>query len=91
MCVVSMIGDHYDDKWNKPEYKILWNNFSVVSREEFETLQKEVLEMKELLKKAIKYDEDNNQKDCHIDEKILMLKKIAALFNIDLNDILNKK
>ena len=76
MCVVSMIGDHYSDKWkdlypfpvipveptSTPSNPSVF--YELVSREEFEALKKEVLEMKQLLKKAIKYDQENNQPDC---------------------------
>ena len=71
MCVVSMIGDHYHDKWKwvepiiNPNQYIPNYNISVgISREEFEQLKKEVLEMKELLKRAVKYDIENNEPNC---------------------------
>lgn len=60
------------------------------SREEFEALKKEVLEMKELLKRAVKYDEDNNQPHCEQDEKIAILKKVAEMVGITLEDVFKK-
>lgn len=85
MCVVSMIGDHYSKKWES----IPISEFQV-SRGEFESLKKEVQEMKELLKKAIRYDEEHNQPECEIEEKIELLRKVASLVGIDLDDVLKK-
>lgn len=88
MCVVSMIGDHYHDKWNKPDYQDWFGRIDTITKEEFNSLKKEVEEMKELLKKAIKYDEINNQPHCEIEEKIATLKKVAELLGVSLKDII---
>lgn len=94
MCTVSMIGDHYMDKWKFPSPGRPWDGStsmpSEVSRMEFEELKKEVLEMKEILKRAKKYDEDNNEPDCEIDEKMAVLRKVAELVGISLDDVLGK-
>lgn len=96
MCVVSMIGDHYNDKWkdwkqvgpvtNIPVNPLVFPAYA--TKEDIESLRKEVLEMKELLKKAIQYDIINNQKDCHNTDKLAFLKKVADLVGVDLKDIL---
>lgn len=91
MCVVSFIGDHYGQKWNEEPYKVIFNNWRFVTKEEFDKLYKEVQEMKELLRKAKIYDENNNEPDCEIDEKIAKLREIAKLVGIDLDDVLKKK
>lgn len=88
MCTVSMIGDHYSDKWNQPKYQPIFTNISNISKEEFDALKKEVEEMKELLKKAKIYDEKNNEPNCEMEDKIALLKKIAELVGVDLKDIL---
>lgn len=90
MCVVSMIGDHYNDKWNTPDYKQIWDNWPEVTKQEFDALKKEVEEMKELLKRAKIYDEVNNEPNCEIENKVAMLKKIAELFNINLDEVFKK-
>lgn len=109
MCVVSMIGDHYHEKWKtlpyqqQPPYNPgsplptppigLGDIFkdllkpSPISREEFEALRKDVLEMKELLKKAIEYDKKNNEPHCEVEEKIKTLKLIASWVGVDLSDV----
>jgi hypothetical protein len=58
------------------------------TKEEFDALKKEVEDMKALLKKAKKYDEENNQPDCEMDEKVALLKKLAEAVGIDLEDAL---
>lgn len=86
MCVLSMVADFYDDKF-KPYVE---NPLAIpmVSREEFEALRKEVLDMKELLKKAKAYDEKNNEPNCEKEEKLKTLRKIAEAVGIDLDDVL---
>lgn len=60
------------------------------TQEEFDALKQEVLEMKELLKRAKKYDEDNGEPDCEMDDKIATLKKVADLVGVDLSEIFTK-
>lgn len=105
MCVVSMISDHYNDKWKErwpiPGYptqpptestppSIFINQPAEITRAEFEELKKEVQEMKELLKRAKKYDEENNEPDCEMDEKVALLKKIADFVGVDMSEIFKK-
>ena len=92
MCVVSMIGDHYREKWEPqfPQnpgqiYQTL--PYNPPSRYEFGELKKEVLEMKELLKRAKKYDEETGQKDCEMEDKVALLKKVAEMVGVSLDDI----
>lgn len=104
MCVVSMIGDHYRDKWapilpGPASPMVPFAPISPfrgliepeVSRQEFDDLKKEVLEMKALLKRAIKYDKDNHQAGCEIDDKMGFLRKVAAIVGVSLDDVLGKK
>ena len=44
MCVVSMVGDHFSEKWQQPNYTQTFTNWPNVSRVEFEALKKEVQE-----------------------------------------------
>lgn len=89
MCVVSMVGDHYgrkfdqiDQAWFKGELKRggpTWD--------EFQSLKKEVEEMKILLKKAVEYDRKNNEPACQNEEKIEFLKKVAELVGVDISEV----
>ena len=96
MCVVSMVGDFYGDKFRKYHPIITSSGdstnyiFSTVSRDEFDALKKEVEDMKELLRRAKIYDEVNDEKDCEIEEKMEFLRKVAELVGIDLDDVLKK-
>ena len=99
MCVVSMIGDHYTGKWQEPYER--WHQqgltqvtngvLSFISKEEFEDLKKEVKEMKELLIKAKLYDEKNNEPSCEVENKVEVLKKIAELVGVSLEDVFKDK
>jgi len=114
MCVVSMIGDHYNDEWKKwkpyiqpysptPINPVIpndyWEDFikklnpqqPAPTRKEFEDLKKEVEDLKKLLKRAKEYDEKNNEPDCEIEDKIKLLKQIAALVGVDLDEVFKPK
>lgn len=101
MCVVSMIGDHFRDKWTNPGGygaavtaispsmpNVMIRPITPVGRDEFEALKREVEEMKALLRRAKAYDERNGEPDCEIDEKMDVLRKVAKLVGIDLNDVI---
>lgn len=99
MCVVSMIGDHYDEKWwpqiqpqQSPFDKttITTNDLEkwlAPSKKEFDALKKEVEEMKKLLQKALEYDKKNNEPHCEMEDKVALLKKVAELVGVSLEDI----
>lgn len=103
MCVVSMVGDHYTDKWRDllPGYPSRgWpvpNGDGTVipsinvSREEFDQLKRDVEEMKTLLKRAKEYDERNGEPDCEIDEKMEMLRRVAKMVGVDIEDVIGAK
>lgn len=98
MCVSSMIGDHYRDKWTDPHRDDGWHVPytpsqpiilpSPISRDEFDALKKEVLEMKKLLKRAKDYDERNNEPECEVDEKMDLLRRVAKLVGVSLDDVI---
>lgn len=96
MCVVSMVGEHYTDKWKRlyepyqqPINENKWEKLLQIppSKKEFDELKKEVEEMKLLLLRAKLYDEKNNEPECEIDEKVRILKAVAKLFDVDLSEI----
>lgn len=110
MCVVSMVGDHYADKWRDrfpiyPKPKPDWPYWPVtegpasqpatpavaVSPQEFDALRKEVEEMKELLKRAVKYDEDNHEPHCEVEDKMDLLRRVAAAVGVNLDDVIGPK
>lgn len=100
MCIVSNVGDYWEDRYNK-EYpwadplihpskypaKRLNVNSSPPSREEFEALKKEVEELKTLLIAAQKFDQETNQPNCELEEKIALIKKVAEFVGVDFKDV----
>lgn len=97
MCTVSMILDHYRDKWRlppNPTDHVSMPSLVVgpsITREEFDALKRDVLEMKELLKRAKKYDEDNGEPDCEMEEKVALVRKVCELVGVNIDDILSPK
>lgn len=88
-----MVSDHYRDHWF-PEQPYIFPTIpqkldlgKEISRLEFELLKQEVENLKTLLIKAKKYDEETGQKDCQMDEKVAILKKIAEVVGVDLTEI----
>lgn len=63
MCVVSMVTDHYSQKWPQP---------SLMSPD----IYKDVLE---LIRKAKEYDAANNQAECLREEKRVWLVDLEAV------------
>lgn len=100
MCVVSMVGDHFNDKWKDPlnpyypQIQKITNDsidfeslLKTVTRSEFDALKKEVEEMKKLLERALEYDKRNNEPNCEMEEKVALLKKVAEAVGVNLNEI----
>lgn len=92
MCVVSMIGDHYGRRfrempWVNPyiQEPPMQQLYSPVQRHEFEALKAQVEGMVALLKRAKIYDEEHGEPACEIEEKMALLRKVAALVGVDLD------
>lgn len=85
MCVVSMVMDHYWDKWQP--YKVPFPSpyeqpatiyppvQPIVTRPLIP--QADIDEFYKLLNRARDYDKKNNEPDCELDEKKERLKKLA--------------
>jgi len=95
-----MIADHYKNEWNKDWTTSPWNpdNYPKVpipittpspspfpSKKDIKEFKKQVKQLEELLKKAKKYDEDNGEKDCELEDKKRVLQDIADKFGITIN------
>ncbi len=78
MCVVSMISDHYFDKWSPRQ------SGTVTTFPDLPT-QKEIDEFRELLRKAREYDKANNQPDCELQSKKDRLLKLAEELGIKID------
>jgi hypothetical protein len=91
MCTVSMVADHYQDKWRHIYDQYTSPTYVGPTRAEFDALKKEVEDLKALLKRAKEYDVRNNEPDCEIAEKMEVLRKIAQLVGISLDDVIQPK
>lgn len=98
MCIVSMIADHYRDKWypNIPstgtasaDWEKIFN--PPATRKELEELKEEVEELKKLLARAKAYDEQNKEPNCEMEDKMKLLKAVARAVGIDLDEVLKTK
>lgn len=82
MCVLSMVVDHYSDKW---EDRNLWRG-PYMETSPWTTLpegkltpmitEEEIEELRKLLGRAREYDKKNSEPDCESKDKIDRLKKI---------------
>lgn len=94
MCVVSMVADHYRDKWTTGPTIPNWMQPigvplvpDYISRADFDKLKADVEEMKALLQRAKLYDEANGEPDCEMADKVDLLRKVADLVGVSLNDV----
>lgn len=94
MCSFSMVGDFYGQKWQPyvvPQPPSVINPAPVVVNvppADYEQLKRDVADMKELLTRAKKYDEEHGEPECEKQEKIATLRAIAKLVGVDLSDLL---
>lgn len=94
MCTVSMITDDWDKRHRdliptepyKP-VELPPYNIPAVSRKEFDELRKEVLELKELIKAAKKYDKATGQQNCEKPELVRVMRKLMQDLDIDPEDL----
>lgn len=82
MCVVSMIVDHYTNKWTEKwhEQQSTLEPIPLVSP----ITQEEVDEFRRLLQRAREYDKRTGQPDCELDEKRHVLKKLAEQLGVEI-------
>lgn len=62
-----------------------------ISREDFEALKSEVQELKALLLAAKRFDEATDQADCEMDEKVELIRRVADLVGIDVDDVFGSR
>lgn len=95
MCVVSLIGDHYRDEFERNTYKP-WVQSPVTHipesgndnlQKQINDLRKQVEEMKRFLKEAIEYDRKANQPHCENQQKIEFLRQVAKSVGVTLEDV----
>lgn len=60
-----------------------------VPKEDHDKLLEELKEMKRQLEEAKRQDIANNEPDCEMEDKVVLLKKVAEIMGIDLGDVFN--
>lgn len=83
MCVVSMVMDHYRERWEPLRRQ--WPTFTPNTNTEPAISDEEIREFRKLLDRARKYDKENGEPDCELDEKKAALKAIADKLGIDIS------
>lgn len=77
MCTYSMVAQQQIDRW------ATWGQSSITTtpptREEFDQLRLEILEMKVLLQEAREDDKRNGEPDCENGDKVEKLRAIARI------------
>lgn len=85
MCVVSMVMDHYYEKWGQftnPNPPV----FFPVAVPAIPTITpEEIAELKKLLERAREYDRKNNEPDCELAEKRDRVKKLAEELGVKID------
>lgn len=88
MCVVSMISDHYIEKWQEklhPPVTVPYyaRPFDPAPPLDPPTITpEEVEEFRRLLERARKYDKRTGQPDCELEEKRKTLKDLARQLGV---------
>lgn len=93
LCAYSMIADHYFEKWSQPPYQPTFIPLPYPVPNEVPgdyvkpriPSQEEIDEFYKLLERARKYDEENNQKDCELEDKKKKLLDLAKELGIEIN------
>jgi hypothetical protein len=88
MCVVSMVMDHYWEKWKPltpgdPGRPLGPPPFPPAAAPPI--TQDEILEFRRLLERAREYDKRNNEPDCEMEEKKRRLQDLADELGVSIN------
>lgn len=86
VCFVSMVMDHYHDKWKDklPQFPSAPYSPWPVPMPIPTITPDEIAEFKKLLDRAREYDKKMGQPDCELDEKRQALKKVAKELGVEI-------
>jgi hypothetical protein len=85
MCVVSMIMDHYQEKWTPLVPAVQpWPFVITPVNTQTPITDAEIVEFRKLLDRAREYDKRNNEPDCELDAKVQALKQLAKVLGVEL-------
>lgn len=83
MCTVSMIMEHYREKWEPRLYE--WPPAFPKLNQEPAITDEEIREFRTLLERAREYDKRNNEPDCELNEKRDAIKRIAKSLGVEIS------
>jgi hypothetical protein len=85
MCVVSMIYDHYDDRWRRHLDDLAKQPVYVPIQIQPAISQEEIAEFRRLLERAREYDKRTGQPDCEMEDKREKLRKLAEELGVKID------
>jgi hypothetical protein len=83
MCAVSMIMDHFHDKWQQQRPQVF--PYPLPAPPQPGITVAEIEEFHQLLERARKYDREHNQPDCELEEKKQRLLKLAEKLGVKID------
>lgn len=87
MCVVSMVMDHFHDKWKDyqlpPVTPLPWGSVNITYPSPI--TPEEINEFRKLLERAREYDKKNNEPDCELQEKKELVKQLAEKLGVKID------
>lgn len=96
MCAVSNIGDTWGrdfetryPEWTKPYRDTV--TFPPYEHSDIEKLRREVEELKKLLRAAAEFDRATGQPDCQMDDKVALIRAVAAALGVDMSGVFPEK
>ena len=104
MCAVSAVIDNWKNTFQLPTTPTipisfppqpspfkLHDDMQYVSKKEFDKLKREFEALKTLLLAAKKYDEETNQPDCEMAEKVALVRKVADQLGVNVDEVFGEK
>jgi hypothetical protein len=92
VCVVSMVMDHYSDKWSRRwpatpgPYEVPPPVIIPVPAPATPGISpEEIKEFRDLLERAREYDRRNNEPDCELDEKRERVRELAERLGVKID------
>lgn len=87
--VKKLIEENSEEQLTKENVKFFTDEIKK-SKKNAKALKKDIKALKKLLKAAIEYDRKTGQPDCHIDEKVGVIKALAKEMGISMKGIFDE-